>query len=278
MRNNKRIVVVACCAAVCGFAIPVLAAPVLPFFDSFESYDQGYLEENNGLNSGWYNDRHLEGGRTQFNAVTNAMNSPWDVGGSNVVAVIQGEDGGGVNTRLNNYFSGGPAGVTGSLGAPLTGSGYTIAWDFRAPAFGKQPLFTIFSSNNTSAVNFQVRHDIKQLRYNDGATLVTNAFTFTDNRWYRFEVHDIDVGADTWNLKVYEWNATLGEGVEVIALTGVSFQNSVSDVNRFYFMANSSGTSTFYLDNFSVIPEPGTLAAAGLAAGLLVFLRRRARR
>ncbi|MBC2594421.1 hypothetical protein H5P28_09145 [Ruficoccus amylovorans] len=273
--------------AVSGAGLAAVShAQTLPYSYDFEGLTPGTVSPlagniNGPANAyGWYGSNFSTNKRV---TVSGDMNSPWDVGGSQSAALVYQANEPTPLPSLYNYFTNrtnlynypSNVNVTGSLGASLTGSGYTMAWDFYSTLLNTQPQFRINSSTEVNAILFDIRSETHYLRYyQNGATTIDESYAFKDNTWYRFEVSNIDVVNKTWDLDVYEWDGT--SGTTVISLSGLGFNAAATDLDYFRMQVNTTTNSTgyqYYLDNFSIIPEASS--AAWLLLGLpVLFLRR----
>jgi hypothetical protein len=112
----------------------------------------------------------------------------------------------------------------------------------------------------------------------------TGDFSLTAANWYKLTATYTDVGSSfTYTASVQDFGAagtTVGSVVQSISGSLAQTSLSGSDTTAWAaFRANGhvSNNKVLALDNFAVIPEPGTLALVGVALGsLLLFRRRRA--
>ncbi len=85
-------------------------------------------------------------------------------------------------------------------------------------------------------------------------------------------VIDANVGTQTYDATVNLYDIDTGVvGAEVASWTGLSFNNTVSDISRVFVQ---SWDNTSHWDNFNITPEPATLAVLALG-GFAVLLRRK---
>ncbi|MDQ8192894.1 hypothetical protein QEH59_00555 [Coraliomargarita sp. SDUM461004] len=233
---------------------------------------------------GWYGGNSSS---TERVTVSGAMNSPWDVGGSQSAVMYTVSDG--TEPTLYNYFTdrtglanySNPTSVNvdGSLGASLTGSGYSVSWDFYTDYLASQPLFELRSSdaNPVQALSLDVRYDTKKLRYYNGSTAILSENALLDDTWYRFEVVDIDVANGTYGFNLIEWDSINETATVVASDSDLEFRNTVTDIDYFRMKVNGGSSPTYYLDNFSIVPEAKSASLLfGLGACLAVAgLKRR---
>ncbi|MDQ8192964.1 PEP-CTERM sorting domain-containing protein [Coraliomargarita sp. SDUM461004] len=282
---------------VTGIGLPCMVnSQTLPYSYDFEdlspgniapTFLAGNLNEITGTGRqgnpyGWYGSAF---GTNERVTISPDMNSPWDVGGSQSAALVD-RNASSIAPSIYNYFTdrtgltnNNPSSVDvdGSLGASLTGSGYTVAWDFYGADLNTQPHFAFYSSNGTEAFALDVRYSTHYLRYSDGSgSTQLVEYAMKDENWYRFEVVDIDIDNQTYGFNVYEWNGT--SGTTVATVTDAAFANSVTDLDYFRLRVNTANTEPeYYLDNFSIIPEPSSTALlfGSFTCMLAIFMKRR---
>ncbi|MDQ8192901.1 hypothetical protein QEH59_00590 [Coraliomargarita sp. SDUM461004] len=257
------------------------------------SYDfEGLTTDGSSINgngnanaSGWYGSNYVS---SAYGVSASTENSPWSAGSGSLLQSFDSTvtpPSGVFKPSPYLYFTdhtgtttGSPStSVTGALGASMTGSGYSMSWDFKTTNVESQPVFVLADSSGTEVITLDVRQASSNvLRYYDGATEMLDDTPILDDTWYRFEIIDIDVLNDTYGFNVYEWNGT--GGTVIASASDLDFRSDVSDLDMFRMKVNSNATTEYYLDNVSIIPEIRSFSMLlGLSACLSVVVLKRRR-
>jgi hypothetical protein len=190
-------------------------------------------------------------------------------------------DSGAQNFLNFTWSSTGPAGWSGgaAIKAPAAVGGWTLGSGFDYYhqfdwAYGEQvPMQTIVASGQ-GHLSFDVLLDGTSFPVNDGT-------------WYQINVGGNSAGANGWTQVqvVDSWRnggdtALVATHVDLtFAQLGWANPEDATGWFQVYFGANSDAGHpvNFYIDNVSayIVPEPSTLALAGLGAAALLFIRRR---
>jgi hypothetical protein len=216
----------------------------------------GNLNQPDSNDNGWYGANITSTNRV---TVSDAFNSPWDVGGSQSAAIVRTcAEGSGATLfhyfieQFDRYNAPRNINVTGSLGSALTGSGYSFSFDVMTPALSTQPRFRFFGGGETHddvALSFQMRYN-GTLRIN-GVDVPAFTGVFAAHTWYRFKVSNLDVSARSWDLEIFEWNGS--SETSIYRATALDFDNPVSIIDRFQVRSNSTNTNPIYFDNFIAV-------------------------
>lgn len=196
--------------------------------------------------------------------ITDEHNSPWDSSGQQSLGLIALNGTSVVGTLTLNFrtrelknSSGDSITINGAVGSSLENAFYTVSWDFMTEFYGSQPRFVLSSRNRTTAVELQVRHNTRRLRYWDEDSFFESDYSFTSGAWYRFEISEIDVINKRWSLSVHRWNPESESELEVISLRDKRFRNPVSDLDQFEMRSwTTNAQHQFFIDNFYLNHEP----------------------
>jgi hypothetical protein len=271
------------------FAGSFAQAQTFPYSYDFENLTPGNVNTPSGnLNqpdandNGWYGSNISSTNRV---TVSDVFNSPWDVGGSQSAAIVRTDGAGAASLlnfftdELNRYNFPSNVDMTGSLGSALTGSGYGFSFDAMTPNRSTQPRFRFFGGSELdvdTAFEIQMRFD-GTLRINnvEVAAFTDSPNSFLNNIWYRFEITNLNVAAQSWDLEIFAWNGTSGD--LIYSATDLGFMYDVSSIDRFQARSNSTNTNPIYFDNFVAIPEPATVAClfGAIALGCVLVRRQR---
>jgi len=111
-----------------------------------------------------------------------------------------------------------------------------------------------------------------QLKANYGADDVTGENSLFYDTWYTITL-DIDVACGTYDVTVdetYDDHTT-----DVITTLGVAANADLDSLTHLSFATGTTGNGTFYVDNVSAVPIPGSLLLLGSGIVGLVAIRRR---
>ncbi len=247
-------------AVIASVVLGVCTAQALVLFESdFEGYDLGAsLKGTNAWNA--INETNLQG------AVVFAINSPLGAAGSQAM-------------HFRDTFNG-PLGnslIYRQVNGIVSNNIAVFNFDFMADTSEQSPQI-LLQFAGTTVVQLTVHPNgvgTGPIKYHNGGGFQTIPSTLATNTWYRFAL-TANVDTDTFDLVVTD-------GINThFNQTGLSFKNSVSNINRIAFSSNASvggvGAS-YYFDNvtagndvIAVIPPPlpSTFISATATAGDLV--------
>lgn len=244
------------------------------FSDDFESYGNGTdLTSAAARANGWYTNNSTAG--VNDATVTDAFNSPFSAGSQGVL--LRRTSTSDARPEMRNYFGDEPSiggGVTGSVGANLSGTNLGFSWDWNRNT-NPNPDFRITDTDGVSAIRLLVwAGSSNQLRYGDGSNPDISSFEFAEDTWYRFELSNVNTTANTYDIAAYEF----GNGTPVLLDSAVPFNEaSIASLNYWSLTSNTASNHTFDVDNFAIVPEPSTYAAVMgfLVMGVVVLRRSR---
>ena len=190
--------------------IPILfiflpASAQISINGDFESYTDGSNVYDDGRVDGWYafdSDSH----RTV--TVESNLNSPFGTGSQSVE--LNRTASGNNPTLLHSFndFNHSTSGqVTGSWGGTMSGSGWSISFDWRQTSLNAQMQFAGIGTdrnNNIRAFRVEARFD-GNLRINGDADNEISD-VFSANEWYRVQLSNINFDNFTYDLDLIAWD------------------------------------------------------------------------
>lgn len=249
------------------------------FSDTFDYPETDNINTGtNASDNGWWASSYPD------NVRIGSDNSPWTGDdGTNIVQIYRIS---GTNGDLYNTF-GGTDDATGSIGNIFTAANQPanlgFIWDFHNHFWGgatNRPEVWIGSGDTASSAS--------DMAIRIGLNLVDMEFlirgwegeapAYAHNTWYRFEVLNVNIADQSYDLNIYS-EADLA--TPFFSETGLKFYNTVTslDAARFRFISGTANSRSFWIDNFTIIPEPSTYALIfGVLALAGALLRRRLRR
>lgn len=156
----------------------------------------------------------------------------------------------------------------------------------RTAAYTANSAFRFRSSNQTGdGPSIYMTGGSGQPAYHDGSGFQNLDADLDADSWYRFTIATADVTATnpTFDLRIQ----SLADKSRDVTFADLDFPDSPTELSLAEFYWNNSGTSSsYYIDNvlvsndsndlnYSVIPEPSTLALLGLISALGFAGRRR---
>lgn len=245
---------------VAGVVIGSVASASL-FTETFDYAATGNINTGTtATNSGWFASSNPD------NVRIDDLNSPFtNPGTADTRSVrIYRLDGNGGEGSLYNTFVG-TTDAKGSIGHGFTAANQPanlgFIWDFRNHAFAggtNRPHMYIgegatAASAAISAIRISVNSTFDAFTIN-GWTGTAPAYA--PNTWYRFEVFNVDMTNQTYDLNIYS-EANLA--TPYFSQTGLPFANKVSslDAARFNFVFAGRNNRSYWIDNFTVLVPGG---------------------
>lgn len=150
-------------------------------------------------------------------------------------------------------------------------------------ASGQTNYFLSTRLSTTTTTNTWILQSVQKNQTNDSNVTtadIGSGFTLTNGYWYRHEVTFTRTGtANTFSLSgsIFSLGSTGTSTPSLVtSYSNIGFTNSLLYGDTTLVASfRSRGTESPNLDNFSVIPEPSSLALMGVGASLLLFARRR---
>jgi len=243
-------------------------------FDDNASYDNNFVERNNGSlvsrNAGGYLSLTWTGAGVPVAAIYNTaatggsggsggttINTPYSTFGGNTVLTLQAD-------YYQSNPQGGPAGTSfGFYVKVATNSTPTTGYAALFRLTDSSADFRVFDSNgnpSTSGVGTQI-----------GVTQTHNA-GFASNTYYTLKLDVVDIGGNV-EFTGSIWNQ--GGSVIRTFTTVVDTTSPVLGDGQVGFRWGNDGGSDSRIDNFSVVPEPSTIAILSGGIGVLFGFRKR---
>ena len=236
-------------------AIGTASAQALIFQDYFESYTAGSPPPVPWETSG------------TFIGVSTGSQSAFGPGGDVQGARILDNSGSSIPS-LERSFTLSPGEQSQSL---------VIGFDYMYTSATGNPQFAVLDGS-TSGIRMMLTNPSGFVSIREGSSFNQTSISLDTNTWYRFTltIYALDSVSDSYDLSVETY------GGSTTTVTGLSFENQVSDLTSLRFNYNTAASVSggdYSIDNVYVqsIPEPSSVSFGLLALVATAFFWRRKR-
>ncbi|MGE4489440.1 MAG: hypothetical protein AB7E95_07855 [Kiritimatiellales bacterium] len=255
--NGKKLYLLLCV----GLAVCVSNGALIN--DDFESYTDGSVLNGSG---GWtvtYADGTQPVSGTQVVTVSSDKASPFGTGSQSMYYYD-------ASTSTSPMWAG--------QSFSAVSHAVTISFDFvMTYNMFQNPVFKLSSDAGANGILLNLQSTsynaggVGMMRYRDNSGAWQNVGSVTNQNWYNVKITISDFSTDTYDLVLTEAGGTV-----VANLTGLSMYASMGNIAEVGFGISNAAqakSTTFYVDNLTVIPEPASVSLFVVASASLLAMR-----